>query len=97
MPMRALKILVIVMGVMLLAGFATLIVMIAGRLSRGPATAPFAAPAIDVPAGARIEAMSVGGDRLVLDIILPDGSRRLMIIDPATGHLLGAVPLRTMP
>jgi len=98
---RGLKILVIVMAVMILAGFAALIVVIAGRLSRGgPATVPaqpFAAAPIELPAGARIETMSVGTDRLVLDILLPDGNRRLMIIDPATGHLLGAIPLRTAP
>ena len=41
--------------------------------------------------------MSVGSDRLVLDILLPDGNRRLMIIDPATGRLIGAIPLRTAP
>jgi hypothetical protein len=98
---RALKVLVIVMAVMILAGFATLIVVTAGRLSRGgPALAlpqPVAAAPIELPAGARIETMSVGSDRLVLDILLPDGNRRLMIIDPATGHLLGAIPLRTGP
>jgi len=95
---RALKILVIVMGVMILAGFAALIVVIAGRLSRGgPATAPFAAAPIELPAGARIETMGIGTDRLVLDILLPDGDRRLMIIDPASGHLLGAIPLRSTP
>ena len=96
--MRALKILVIVMGVMILAGVTTLVVVIAGRLSRGgPVTAPFVVAPIELPAGARIETMSIGGDRLVLDIVLPDGNRRLMIIDPASGHLLGAIPLRTAP
>ena len=99
--MRGLKILVIVMAMLLLAGFATLIAVIAGRLSqRGPAAVPsqpFAAAPIELPAGARIETMSVGSDRLVLDILLPDGNRRLMIIDPATGRLIGAIPLRTAP
>jgi hypothetical protein len=95
---RALKILVVVMGVMIVAGLTILIVVIAGRLSRGgPVAAPFAAAPIELPAGARIETISVGGDRLVLDIVLPDGSRRLVIIDPATGRLLGTVPLRIAP
>jgi hypothetical protein len=98
---RALKILVIVMAVMILAGIAALIVVIAGRLSHGgPALSPpipVAASPIELPAGARIETMSVGTDRLVLDILLPNGDRRLMIIDPATGRLLGTIPLRTAP
>ena len=99
--MRALKVLVVVMGVMILAGSAALIAVIAGRLSKGgPRTAlsqPFVAAPIELPAGARIETMSTGSDRLVVDIVLPDGNRRLVIIDLATGRQLGAIPLRTLP
>jgi hypothetical protein len=98
---RALKIVVVVMAVMILAGTATLVVVIAGRMSRsGPVTAPsapFAAAPIELPAGARIETMSVATDRLVLLIVLPDGNRQLVIIDLATGRRLGAIPLRTAP
>ena len=99
--MRALKILIIVMGLVILAGSATLIVVILGRLSKsGPGTAPpqpFAAAPIELPSGARVETMSTGGDRLVVEIVLPDGNRRLVIIDLATGRQLGAIPLRTLP
>ena len=98
--MRALKILVVVMGVMILAGVAALVVVIAGRVSRGGAgksAPPFAAAPIELPAGARIETISTGGDRLVIDLVLPDGNRRLVIIDIATGRTLGTIPLRTAP
>ena len=98
--MRALKILVVVMGVMILAGVATLIVVISGRLPRGGAgtsSPPFAASPIELPAGARIETMTTSADRLVIDLVLPDGNRRLVIIDLATGRFLGAIPLRTAP
>jgi hypothetical protein len=99
--MRALKILVAVMGVMILAGFATLLVVIAGRVSRGaPETAfsqPFAAAPIEVPAGARIETIGAGSERLVLDLVLADGNRQLIIIDLSTGRRLGAIPLHTVP
>ena len=99
--MRGLKILVVVMGVMILAGVATLVVVIGGRLSRGgpgPASSPpFAAPPIELPKGARIETIGAGSDRLVIDLVLPDGNRRLVIIDLATGRFLGAIPLRTAP
>ena len=99
--MRALKILVIVMAVAILAGFATLIVVIAGRMSKGgPATTPtqpFAAPPIELPDGARIGGMAVGSDRLVLEIILPDGGRQLVIIDLATGQRIGSIPLHSAP
>jgi hypothetical protein len=99
--MRALKILVAVMGVMILAGFATLLVVIAGRLSRGAletaSPQPFAASPIELPAGARIETIGAGSDRLVLDLVLADGNRQLIIIDLATGRRLGAIPLRSAP
>ena len=99
--MRALKILVVVMGVMILAGVATLVVVIAGRLPHGgsgtPSSPPFAGSPIEQPAGARIETIGVGSDRLVLALVLSDGNRRLVIIDLATGRPLGAIPLRTAP
>ncbi len=99
--MRTLKILVVVMGIMLVAGVAILIVTIAGRVPRsgsGPATSlPFIAPPIDLPQGARIETMAVGADRLVVDVVLADGSRQLLILDLVTGRRLGTIPLRTAP
>ena len=99
--MPALKILVIVMAVMILAGFSAIVIVIAGRLPRsGPGAAaplPFAAAPIELPAAARIETMSVGSGRLVLEIVLPNGDRRLEIIDLATGRPLGTIPLHTAP
>jgi hypothetical protein len=97
---RTLKVLVVVMGVMLVLGIAVLIVAIAGRSSRGPGPAtspPFAAPPIDLPHGSHLEAMSVGPDRLVVDVVQADGSRQLLIIELATGRRLGTVLLRTSP
>jgi len=94
---RGLKLLVIVMGVMIVAGFTMLIVTIAGRLSRGSPAAPFATGPIDIPRGARVEAMTAGTDRLVLGLELPDGARRLLILDLATGRELGRVELQTAP
>jgi hypothetical protein len=95
--MRTLKVLVVVMGIMLIGGFAVLVAVIAGRLSyKGGAPRSFAA-AIDIPRGARIEAMAAGADRLVLDVVLPEGSRQLLVIDLTTGARLGIVELRTTP
>jgi hypothetical protein len=95
---RGLKTLVVVMGVMLVAGVAILVVAIATRVSQTrPAVTPFAAPPLDLPAGARIETIGVGSDRLVVDIVLPDGNRQLLVIDLATGRRLGVIPLHTAP
>jgi len=92
--MRSLKILVVVMGVLLVGGTAALVAAIAVRLSqRGPAAATFAAPPVALPNGARIEAMSTGPDRIVLNVLLVDGARELVVIDLHTGRQLGTIPL----
>jgi hypothetical protein len=99
--MRALKILVVVMGVMLVVGFAALVVVIAGRISHGgpapPAARVFASPSIDIPRDARIEAMTVGLDRLVIALAPPEGGRQLLVIDLTTGTPLGTIQLHPVP
>jgi hypothetical protein len=86
------------MGVMLIGGFASLVAVIAGRLSRsGSAARIFAAPPIDIPRDSRIELMTAGPDRLVLELVLPGGGRQLVIIDLATGAHLGTIELRAAP
>jgi hypothetical protein len=82
---------------MLIGGFAVLIAVVAGRLSQRGAPPSFAS-AIDIPHGARIEAMAAAGtDRLVLDVVLPEGRRQLLVIDLTTGARLGTVELRAAP
>ena len=94
--MRALKTVVVVMGIMLIGGFATLVAVIAGKLSHSDAPRSFAA-AIDIPRGARIEAMTTGPDRLLLAIMLPEGGRQVLVINLTTGARLGIVELRPTP
>jgi len=86
------------MGVMLIGGFALLVAIVAGRLPRG-ASVPrsFAATAIDIPRDARIEAMTAGADRLVLELVLPEGRRQLVVVDLGTGARLGTIELRAPP
>jgi Family of unknown function (DUF6476) len=99
--MRGLKILVVVMGIILIVGFAVLVAAIAGRMSRSgsPPTIArtLAGSAIDIPRGARIEAMTVGTDRLVVALTLPEGGRQLVIVDLVTGARLGTIELRASP
>ena len=99
MNVRFLKILVTVMGVMLVAGVVALAVTIAERLGHHPTppAAAFTAPPITLPHGASIEKMSVGTDRIVLEVLLADRSAELVVIDLATGHLLGTFPLKEAP
>lgn len=92
--MRGLKILVVAMGILLVAGVAVLVGAIALRLShRGAALAAFTAPPIALPRGATIEAISTGADRIVLELRLPDGTRQLVVVDLASGRELGTIPL----
>jgi hypothetical protein len=95
--MRALKILVIVMGVMLIGGFALLVAVIAGRLSRGNVPRSFVATAIDIPRDARIGSMTAGADRLVVELVLPQGGHQLIVVDLATGASIGIIELRASP
>ncbi|HVC55724.1 MAG TPA: DUF6476 family protein [Stellaceae bacterium] len=96
--MRALKILVVVMGVIILAGFAALFIAVAGRMSHPRSAATPSGPAIagplELPAGAHIENMGVGADRLAVEIVLPDGNRQIVILDLASGRRLRTIPLR---
>ncbi len=99
--MRALRILVVVMGVMIIVGFAVVIAVVAGRLSHRGSVAgtvrPFADTSVAIPRGARIEAMTIGADRLILELVLPDSGRQLVVIDLATGTRLGTIDLRAAP
>jgi hypothetical protein len=96
---RFLKTLVVVMGMMLVAGVAVLVVVIAARLSHRAPTLPaaFSAPPIVLPHGSKIETMVTGVDRIVLQVDLVDGSVELVVIDLATGKELGVIPLREAP
>jgi hypothetical protein len=97
--MRSLRTLVVVMGVMLVAGVAALVVAIGARLSHRVPTIPaaFGAPPIVLPHGSKIETMSTSTDRIVLQVDLVDGSVELIVIDLATGRELGTIPLREAP
>jgi len=84
---------------MLIAGVAALVAAVAVRLSHRGAAPPaaFTAPPVGLPHGAKIEAISTGPDRIVLEILLSDGTRQLVVIDLASGRQLGTIPLHEGP
>ena len=87
-----------IMGVMLIGGFLLLVAVVAGRLPRGgDIPRSFAATTIDIPRDARIGAMTAGTDRLVLELVLPEGERQLLVVDLTTGARLGTIELRAAP
>jgi hypothetical protein len=99
--MRALKLLVVVMGVLLVGGTAALIIAIIDRASHRAATPPapvagrgFDRTVIDLPAGARVLGSEAVGDRLAVRIALAEGGEALILIDPRSGARLGTIELR---
>jgi hypothetical protein len=97
--MRALTVLVAVMGVVILVGFAVVIATIAGRLAHREGEGPqaFTAPPITIPKGARVAAMTAGEKRLVLRLELPGGGQEILILDLASGRPLGTIALEPAP
>jgi hypothetical protein len=98
--MRALKLLVIVMGVAIVVGVVVLVAVMAARLSGrgGPATAGgFGRTQVELPAGATIAEMQGAGDRLVLRLVVSGGPQQLLVIDTGSGKALGTIELRPQP
>jgi hypothetical protein len=99
--MRALKVLVVVMGVMLVGGTALLVAAIVDRASRR--TAQIAAPpgrgfertVATLPAGARVLAAELAGDRIMVRLALAEGGEALMLLDAASGAPLGTIELQS--
>lgn len=90
-----LKVLVIVMSLLIVAGFIVIVAELARRMSSSnpspsPAGAAFA-ERIALPSGARILSMTTAADRLVVHVEGQDGLSTAYIVDPRTGHLLGTV------
>jgi hypothetical protein len=100
--MRALKLLVIVMGVLLVGGTAALIAAIIDRASRRAAMpAPalssgrgFDHASVDLPEGAHVLGVEIAGERLVLRVALAHGGEELVLLDARSGAHLGTIELK---
>lgn len=101
--MRALTVVTIVMGVMILAGTGVLVAVIAHRIfSPAPgggatAGAPTAGAApvslvLDEPAGTRIAGIAAAGDRLAVQL-QGGGTDRVVLVDPRSGAVTGRITL----
>jgi len=98
--MRALRLLVIVLGVLLVGGTLALVGAIIVRSQHGAesrAIAPKGAPydtVLDLPAGAVIESLQPAGERLVVRLGLPDGREEIIVLDLGSGARRGTMELR---
>ena len=94
-----LKVLVIVMGLLIVAGFVVIAAEIARRMSNAntsnanPGRAPSNAfsERIALPSGARVVSMTAAGDRLVVHVETTGGASAAYVVDPRNGTLLGTV------
>jgi hypothetical protein len=88
--MRALKVAVAVMGVLIVAGVATIAVVMARRLAG--TTAPVASVTLNEPAGTHIAATALSGDRLALQL-MGAGPERVVVVDLRSGRVVGQAAL----
>jgi hypothetical protein len=110
--MRALKTLVIVMGILILAGLALVgYVLVKRGLNTAPAmpTAPSAPQApiagegpygpveLALPSGAKIVSTRTAGGRLVVELALPNGVTRELVVGLTDGKLIGTIDLKPQP
>jgi hypothetical protein len=89
-----LKVLVIVMGLLIVAGFIVIAAEIARRMSspnttRSPASAAFS-ERIALPPGAKVVSMTAVGERLAVHVDTPAGPAAF-IVDPRNGALVGTI------
>ena len=106
--MQALKALVIIMGVLIIAGLAVVVVTIYNRIqarsqvSASAAADEGAAPAFDratipIPAGCRVANIAPAGDRLLMQLEGSGGCDQILIVDLQSGRLLGRLDLVPAP
>jgi hypothetical protein len=89
--MRALLGLVIGMGVLIVAGVAVVAATIIHRM--GPASSHAVTNGVlDEPPGSHIVGVSSYGDRLAV-VLQGGGPDRVVLFDPASGHIVGQVSL----
>jgi hypothetical protein len=105
--MRGLKALVIIMGVLIVAGFAVIVVTLINRsvgappqesgapvsaVTKSVAATPYKTE-IPIPAGATIVETDSGDGRLIIRLRLATGAARILMVDPATGQRVGTIDL----
>ena len=88
--MRGLRAAVVVMGILIVAGTAVIVVTLVQRMSSGPAA--IASAVLDEPAGTHIAGMSLSPDRLALQL-QGGGPDRVVVVDTKAGRVLGRVSL----
>ena len=106
--MQALKALVIIMGILIMAGMGLLVYGLTTRVSwddqvarEDPALVPssvsFGRVASNLPTGASVVSVSVDRARAVVHVRLPDGGAEIRFFDLVTGAATGSIHLKAAP
>lgn len=97
--MKPLLALVIIMGVLIVAGLVVVVVTIVSRMGSGNVTAshaaaaPFAAVDLPIPAGCEVKETTTADNRLILRLGSGERCNQVLIVDMASGKLLGTLRL----
>ena len=95
--MRALKIIVVVMGLMIVIGLTVIFATLAKRMTAGTETRGFEAATLALPKGCRVVEMAAAGPRLALRLGDGPDCAAILFVDPATGQQLGRLQLSQQP
>ncbi len=90
--MRMLKVAVVVMGVLIVAGVTLLVVVIAKRSFAPAPGGPAVAAVLDEPAGTHIVGVSALPDRVALQL-QGGGPDRVVVVDLRSGQVVGRAGL----
>lgn len=88
--MQALRVLVVVMGVMIVLGMVALGVLLARRVAAPPPA--MATLSLDEPAGTQILSASLAGDTLAVTL-RGGGPDRVVLLDARSGRVTGRIGL----
>ncbi len=95
--MQALKIIVVVMGLLIVIGLTVIFATLAKRMTAGSETGGFDSAALQLPKGCRVVEMAAAGARLALRLGDGPGCEAILFVDPATGRQLGRLQLSQQP
>ncbi|MCY4592934.1 MAG: DUF6476 family protein [Alphaproteobacteria bacterium] len=98
--LHALKLLVIIMGVLIVAGVITIGVTVYNRMSSGASQSAgenFGTVSARLPAGHAVHGISAAGNSLYIHLQALDGSASVLVIDGRTGRQRGRIALEPHP
>jgi hypothetical protein len=107
--MRALKTIVIFLGVLCVGAFGVLVYVVVAGVGKGPEAPVPAGPrppvaglawndiSLGAPAGSVVAGAFAAGDQVVVHVNPPEGAPFLVIVDPKAGRVVGRVLLGARP